>query len=103
MPGRGLGSPSRVSAQMALMADEVVAEAADTSVADSGNVPALAVFDLDACLWDQEMFTLRDLVDASKPVMGQLGDAGKGVVGARSGGEVRLTPPSRHAARRHSQ
>ena len=86
---------------MSLMANEVVAEAADTSVADSGNLPALAVFDLDACLWDQEMFMLSDLVDASKPVMGQLGDAGKGVVGARSGGEVRLVAPShqsRHTA-----
>ena len=56
---------------------------ADTSEADAAGVPALAVFDLDACLWDQEMFQLDELVDASNPVMGKLGDAGE--VSARGG------------------
>ena len=32
---------------------------ADTSLADANGVPALAVFDLDACFWDQEMYQLR--------------------------------------------
>ena len=65
---------------------------ADTSLADANGVPALAVFDLDACFWDQEMFQLRELVDASAAqVLGELvpGDpASVGVVGARSGDAV---------------
>lgn len=70
----------------------------DTSIADAAKVPALAVFDLDACLWDQEMYTLGELVDANKPVMGQLGRAGEGVAGARSGQDViRLHPGALYA------
>ena len=65
------------------------AHSADTSVADANDLPALAVFDLDACLWTQEMFQLRELVDRENPVIGSLGDDGEdGVIGARSGGAV---------------
>lgn len=78
---------------MAKSNEVFVTDPADTSVADENLLPALAVFDLDACLWDQEMYMLAELVDRSKPVIGQLGDAGEGVVGARSGREViRLHP-----------
>ena len=50
-----------------------------------GPFPELAVFDLDACFWNEEMYTLRHLVDASaEQVVGELGDSGlEGVVGAR--------------------
>lgn len=60
---------------------------ADTSEADANGVPALVVFDLDACLWTQEMFQMRELVDRDNPVLGQL-EGGEGVVGARSGDSV---------------
>ena len=46
---------------------------ADTTAADANGVPALAVFDLDACFWNQEMYQLNHLVDRSNPVLGQLG------------------------------
>lgn len=57
------------------------------SEGDKSDVPALVVFDLDACLWTQEMFQLRELVDRSNPVLGAL-DGGVGVIGARSGDSV---------------
>eukprot|EP00873_Tetraselmis_striata_P010928 jgi/Tetstr1/431192/TSEL_020904.t1 len=76
-------------------------EIADVSTADANLLPALAVFDLDACLWDQEMFELSEVVDTANPIMGPLGDAGEGVVGARSGREViRLHPGALFALQR---
>jgi len=74
-------------------------DAADTSAADANAVPALAVFDLDACLWTQEMFQLREVVDRSQPVMGPL-EGGAGVVGARSGNSVISLHPGALAALR---
>lgn len=64
------------------------------STAPSGPYPALAVFDLDACFWDEEMYTLRELVDPSKSVRSSLGrDIGEGVVAASSGGTmIRINP-----------
>ena len=51
-----------------------------------GPFPELAVFDLDACFWDEEMYTLRDIVDPAKSVRGSLGEGvGEGVVSAMSG------------------
>lgn len=51
--------------------------------------PTLCVFDLDACFWTEEMYTLRDVVDPAKNVRGSLGaDVGEGVVGAVSGRHV---------------
>jgi hypothetical protein len=38
--------------------------------------------------YTQEMYLLDHLVDPSNPVMGQLGESGEGVVGARSGRAV---------------
>eukprot|EP00750_Incisomonas_marina_P005518 INCI13986.1.p1 GENE.INCI13986.1~~INCI13986.1.p1 ORF type:complete len:426 (-),score=74.93 INCI13986.1:3-1280(-) len=61
----------------------------DVATADANKLPALAVFDLDACFWDEEMYTLDHLVDRSRPVIGSLGDGvGDGVVGARSGRSI---------------
>lgn len=51
--------------------------------------------------WDQEMFELSEVVDTANPIMGPLGDAGEGVVGARSGREViRLHPGALFALQR---
>ena len=51
-----------------------------------GPYPELAVFDLDACFWDEEMYTLRDIVDPARSVRGNLGNGvGEGVVSAMSG------------------
>ena len=48
--------------------------------------PELAVFDLDACTWDKEMFELREIVDPTRSRRGSLGpDCGEGVVAAMSG------------------
>ena len=46
--------------------------------------PELCVFDLDACFWDQEMYTLSKIPDESNVVKGDLG-CGEGVVGVMSG------------------
>lgn len=45
--------------------------------------PALVVFDLDACFWDQEMFEMPALPD--RTVQGDLNGMGTGVIGAYSG------------------
>lgn len=56
--------------------------------------PSLVVFDLDACFWDEEMYTLRHLVDPSRSIRGSLGDGlGDGVVAVMSGStEIRIHP-----------
>lgn len=54
-------------------------------------VPALVVFDLDACLWDHETYQLAG--PPSRLLRGDLRGAGEGVVGALCGREeVRLHP-----------
>jgi len=54
-------------------------------------LPVLAVFDLDACLWDQEMFEMTEM--PSGPVKGELRAAGVGVVGVKCGRRIiRLHP-----------
>jgi len=95
--GRRARGGARVRPSVAM-----ASSAADTSVADEARVPALAVFDLDACLWNQEMFQLRVLVDRENPVMGPLTPGGDvGVVGARSGGDIiKLHPGALHALQR---
>lgn len=45
--------------------------------------PELVVFDMDACLWDQEMYEMRAM--PSETVMGDLNGRGEGVVGVMSG------------------
>ena len=62
--------------------------ASDSSSGDGDrcgiDYPALVVFDLDACFWDQEMYEMPAL--PSKTVTGPLGDSGEtGVTGAYSG------------------
>jgi magnesium-dependent phosphatase 1 len=47
--------------------------------------PELTVYDMDACLWDQEMYTMSALPD--KKVMGDLNGRGEGVIGVMSGGD----------------
>ena len=42
-----------------------------------------SVIDLDACLWDEEMFELSEL--PSTKIMGDLNGRGNGVVGVMSG------------------
>jgi magnesium-dependent phosphatase 1 len=52
---------------------------------NNGPFPELVVFDLDACFWDQEMYTLSKIPDASDAVRGDLNGRGEGVVGVMSG------------------
>jgi len=54
--------------------------------------PELIVFDADMCLWSPEMYELSSLPKV--PVRGDLGNKGKGVLGARNddGDVVRLFP-----------
>ena len=61
------------------------ASATRLSMTHHGPFPELVVFDLDACFWDQEMYTLSHIPDASHIVEGDLGGRGKGVVGVMSG------------------
>ena len=51
----------------------------------NGPFPELVVFDLDACFWDQEMYTLSTIPDESNVVRGDLHGRGEGVVGVMSG------------------
>lgn len=45
--------------------------------------PELTVYDMDACLWDQEMYEMTDM--PSKTVLGDLNGRGEGVIGVMSG------------------
>ena len=64
----------------------VAARVVATRAMPEGPYPELAVFDLDACFWDEEMYTLRDIVDPARSVRGDLGNGvGEGVVSALSG------------------
>lgn len=47
--------------------------------------PDLTVYDMDACLWDQEMYTMSSM--PGKTVMGDLNGRGEGVIGVMSGGD----------------
>jgi len=54
------------------------------SIVDESPVhPELCVFDLDACLWDQEMFSMPSI--PSQTVIGDLNGRGEGVIGVMSG------------------
>ncbi|KAJ9463980.1 putative magnesium-dependent phosphatase P8B7.31 [Diplonema papillatum] len=60
--------------------------------------PRMVVFDLDACLWDPEVYVLDGM--PSTPIRGDLGDGTTGVVGASDGRQaVRLHPGSLVALR----
>jgi len=50
-----------------------------------GPFPELTVFDLDACFWDEEMYTLSKIPDESNIVKGDLNGRGEGVIGVMSG------------------
>ena len=52
-----------------------------------GPHPELCVFDLDACLWDKEMFEMSAVPTAEDIVMGDLNGRGEGVRGVMSGGD----------------
>merc|ERR1712238_530440 len=54
------------------------------SIVDESPVhPELCVFDLDACLWDQEMFSMPSI--PSQTVIGDLNGRGEGIIGVMSG------------------
>ena len=50
-----------------------------------GALPELCVFDLDACLWDKEMFQMDAVPEVGDSVRGELNGRGEGVRGVRSG------------------
>ena len=47
--------------------------------------PELLVYDMDACLWDQEMYEMREMPSNSNVVQGDLNGRGEGVTGVMSG------------------
>mmetsp|Transcript_129598 Transcript_129598/g.415575 ORF Transcript_129598/g.415575 Transcript_129598/m.415575 type:complete len:304 (+) Transcript_129598:128-1039(+) len=55
--------------------------------APSGPFPELCVFDLDACLWDKEMYEMRAIPVEDSKVFGDLSGRGEGVVGVMSGSD----------------
>ena len=83
----------------ALRRGRVVMRGGEDGASTSGALPTLAVFDLDACFWDEEMYTLREVVDPGKNVRGSPGDdVGEGVVAAVSGRtRIRINPWALHA------
>eukprot|EP00546_Thalassionema_frauenfeldii_P015837 CAMPEP_0178916946 /NCGR_PEP_ID=MMETSP0786-20121207/12954_1 /TAXON_ID=186022 /ORGANISM="Thalassionema frauenfeldii, Strain CCMP 1798" /LENGTH=210 /DNA_ID=CAMNT_0020590403 /DNA_START=126 /DNA_END=758 /DNA_ORIENTATION=+ len=48
--------------------------------------PDLLVYDMDACLWDQEMYEMPKIPSKGDVVIGDLNGRGEGVVGVMSGG-----------------
>lgn len=73
-----------------------------SSVEVGVDYPELVVFDLDACLWDQEMYTMSAM--PGKTTTGDLNGLGKGVTGAFSGSdEISLYEGSLIALQEHAQ
>lgn len=56
--------------------------------APTGPHPELCVFDLDACLWDKEMYEMTVVPTAADTRRGDLNGRGEGVVGVMSGGNL---------------
>jgi magnesium-dependent phosphatase 1 len=66
-------------------------------------LPELAVFDLDACLWDKEMFEMTAVPTEEDRVLGDLNGRGEGVVGVMSGrAKISLNPGALEALQRHA-
>ena len=57
----------------------------DDDDGDGGPLPELVVFDLDACFWDKEMYTLSKIPNESDVVRGDLNGRGVGVISVMSG------------------
>ncbi|CAE7554339.1 unnamed protein product [Symbiodinium necroappetens] len=55
--------------------------------AGQGPYPELCVFDLDACLWDKEMYEMEAIPKDSDVVLGDLRGRGEGVTGVMSGAD----------------
>ncbi|OLP82669.1 hypothetical protein AK812_SmicGene36665 [Symbiodinium microadriaticum] len=55
--------------------------------AGQGPYPELCVFDLDACLWDKEMYEMEAIPQDSDVVLGDLRGRGEGVTGVMSGAD----------------
>jgi len=53
--------------------------------AGNGPYPELCVFDLDACLWDKEMYEMTAIPTKSGKICGDLNKKGYGVIGVMSG------------------
>jgi len=49
--------------------------------------PDLVVYDMDACLWDKEMYQMTAIPTEDNVVIGDLNGRGEGVIGVMSGGE----------------
>lgn len=52
---------------------------------EAGPFPELCVFDLDACLWDKEMFQMEEIPSERDTILGDLNGKGEGVVSVMSG------------------
>ena len=71
-------------------------------------LPELCVFDLDACLWDKEMYEMTSVPTAESVVRGALNDEGEGVVGVMSASaagpaKISLHAGSLYALQQHSR
>jgi magnesium-dependent phosphatase 1 len=51
----------------------------------TGAYPELIVYDMDACLWDKEMYEMTSIPTESDVVRGDLNGRGEGVIGVMSG------------------
>ena len=56
-----------------------------TRMSSAAPYPELCVFDLDACMWDKEMFQMDEIPTANDAVRGDLNGRGEGVKGVMSG------------------
>ena len=73
----------------------------DTTI--GGPFPELCVFDLDACLWDKEMFEMPSVPTVEHVVLGDLNGRGEGVAGVMSGRyKISLHPGALFALQQHA-
>ena len=64
--------------------------------------PKLAVFDLDACFWDQEMYEMGKIPTPEDIVIGDLNGRGDGVIGVMSGRhQISMHPGAMTALQNH--
>ena len=86
-PSSGVVGLSLSSSSSSSYQDQTNNEQCSNNMILGKDYPELVVFDLDACFWDQEMYTMSSIPTADNVVTGKLGSEGEGVIGVYSGGD----------------
>ena len=91
VPSSSFLSSTSFTTSMTTVSSLLLSSSSRNAVASSeeeeggSTIPELVVFDLDACLWDQEMYEMTAIPSSTNVIKGDLNGKGKGVIGVMSG------------------